>query len=91
VIRSYGDKDTERLSSGQRVRRFAAFERVAQRKLAILDAAETLQDLRLPGLHLERLKKERAGFHSIRINDQWRILFHWIDGHAQDVIMEDYH
>lgn len=91
MIRSYGDKDTERLAQGQRVRRFASFERIAQRKLVVLDAATTLADLRLPGLRLESLKGARAGVHSIRINDQWRIVFEWVENHADRVTIEDYH
>jgi proteic killer suppression protein len=67
-------------------------QRLAQRKLVILDAAESLQDLRLPpGNRLERLSGDRAGQHSIRVNDQWRICFHWRDGDAHDVEIVDYH
>ncbi len=90
VIRSYGDKDTERLAQGGRVRRFASFERIAQRKLVALDAATALSDLRLPGLRLELLKGDRAGTYSIRINDQWRIVFQWVENHAERVTIEDY-
>ncbi len=88
MIRSYGDKDTERLAQGQRVRRFAFFERIAQRKLVVLDAATTPADL---SLRLESLKGARAGVHSIRINDQWRIVFEWVENHADRVTIEDYH
>ena len=91
MIRSYGDKDTERLANRQRVRRFASFERIAQRKLRVLDSASALRDLQLPGLRLELLKGDRAGAYSIRINDQWRVVFHWVDNHAENVIIEDYH
>jgi proteic killer suppression protein len=67
-------------------------QRLAQRKLAILDAAESLQDLRIPpGNRLERLSDDRAGQHSIRVNDQWRICFRWRDGDALDVEIVDYH
>jgi len=67
-------------------------QRLAQRKLAILDAAESLQDLRVPpGNRLERLSADRAGQHSIRVNDQWRICFRWRDGDALDVEIVDYH
>ena len=66
--------------------------RSAQRKLAILDAAVSLQDLRVPpGNRLEKLTGEREGQHSIRINDQWRICFAWSDGDAHDVEITDYH
>jgi len=67
-------------------------QRLAQRKLAILDAAESLLDLRVPpGNRLERLSADRAGQHSIRVNDQWRICFRWRDGDALDVEIVDYH
>ena len=93
MIRSFADKDTERLFHRERVRRFAGkLERAALRKLALLDAAETLEDLRVPpGNHLEKLTGDRDGQCSIRINDQWRVCFHWIDGEAHDVAIVDYH
>lgn len=91
MIRNFGDKDTERFAHGKPVRRFAAFERVAQRRLILLDEAEALSDLKSPGLQLELLKRERAGFYSIRINQQWRLVFHWVNGNAEDVMIEDYH
>ena len=92
MIRSFGDKDTERLARGQRVRRFSSFERIAQRKLATLDAATTLLDLgQLPGSHLELLKGELAGTYSIRLNDRWRIVFAWVDNEAENVSIVDYH
>jgi proteic killer suppression protein len=65
---------------------------MAQRKLALLDAAEELGDLRAPpGNHLEKLSGDREGQHSIRINDRWRICFSWRDGDAVDVEIADYH
>ncbi len=65
---------------------------MAQRKLAVLDAAESLQDLRVPpGNRLEKLSGDRDGQQSIRINDQWRICFRWRDGDAHDVEITDYH
>jgi proteic killer suppression protein len=65
---------------------------MAQRKLALLDAAEKLGDLRAPpGNHLEKLSGDREGQHSIRINDRWRICFRWRDGDAVDVEIADYH
>ena len=67
-------------------------QRIAQRKLAILHAAESLHDLGVPpGHRLERLSGDRKGQHSIRINDQWRVCFRWSDGDAYDVEIVDYH
>jgi proteic killer suppression protein len=74
------------------VRRFIAFERAALRKLAMIDAAHVLEDLRVsPGNRLEALKGDRAGQHAIRINDQYRICFIWTEGEAHDVEIVDYH
>jgi proteic killer suppression protein len=74
------------------VRRFVSFERIAQRKLAQLDAAATLDFLRvLPGNRLETLKGNRKGQFSIRINDQWRVCFRFEDGNAFDAEIVDYH
>ncbi len=71
---------------------FRAFERVARRKLLLLHRAKTLQDLTAPpGNRLEALRRDRAGQHSIRINDQWRICFVWAEEDAQDVEIVDYH
>lgn len=72
--------------------RFKAIERVARRKLLYLHSARTLDDLtQPPDNHLEALKSDREGQHSIRINDQWRICFRWVDGNAYDVEIVDYH
>ena len=92
MIRSFRCKDTERLAAGYRVARFAMIERVAQRKLAQLNAAATLAFLRAPpGNRLEALKGDRAGSYSIRINDQWRLCFRYSDGDAYDAEIVDYH
>lgn len=93
LIRSFGDRETERLARRGRVKRWSPdLQRAALRKLRMLDAAVVLDDLRVPpGNRLERLKGDRAGQHSIGINDQWRICFHWIDGDAHDVEIVDYH
>lgn len=92
VIRSFGDSDTAALFAGRCPRRWLAIRTVAERKLAQLDAAADLSFLRAPpGNHLERLKGDRAGRWSIRINDQWRICFRWEDGDATDVEIVDYH
>jgi proteic killer suppression protein len=92
VIKSFRSKEAQQLHARQRVKRFRGFERVAQRKLRQLDIAAELRDLASPpGNQLEVLKGDRAGQHSIRINDQWRICFVWRDGDAYDVEIVDYH
>ena len=92
MIHSFADRDTERLFRNQRGARFQAVERQARRKLLLLDAASTLDDLRVPpGNRLEALSGDRAGLHSIRINQQWRICFRWVNGDAHDVEIVDYH
>ena len=91
MIRSFADRDTERLFRDEDVRRFRSIERAARRKLLLLDAVTRLDDLRVPpGNRLEALRGDRVGQHSIRINDQWRICFRWSDG-AEDVEIVDYH
>jgi toxin HigB-1 len=93
VIKSFRDRDTERLFGRRAAPRFGAdVQRVALRKLRMLDAAQSLADLRVPpGNRLERLRGDRAGEHSIRINDQWRICFRWQSGDAHGVEIVDYH
>lgn len=93
MIQSFGDRDTERLFRRDRVRRFpAGLQRTMLRKLVLVDAAEQLDDLRVPpGNRLEKLRGDRAGQHSIRINDQWRVCFRWKDGNAYEVEIVDYH
>ncbi len=93
MIRSFRDRDAERIFRRERTRRLAPdVQRMAQRKLAVLDAAESLQDLRVPpGNRLEKLSGDRDGQQSIRINDQWRLCFRWRDGDAHDVEITDYH
>lgn len=93
MIRSFRDRDTERLFQRERVRRVPPrLHRAVLRKLLILDAAERLTDLRVPpGNRLEKLTGHRAGQYSLRINDQWRICFQWRDGDAYEVEVTDYH
>lgn len=93
VIESFRDRETERLFNRDRVKRLPPdLQRVALRKLRMLDAAENVNDLRVPrGNRLERLKGERSGQYSIRVNDQWRICFHWRSNNAHDVEIVDYH
>jgi proteic killer suppression protein len=92
VIQSFRDKDTEALFAGRRPRRFRQIERIAQRKLLMLNEAKHLPDLGgIPGNRLEKLSGNRAGAWSIRINDQWRVCFTWRGGDAHDVEIVDYH
>ena len=92
MIRGFRDKKTKQLFSGELVGEFSSFRKVAERKLTMLDNASDLKDLVAPaGNHLERLKGDRAGQHSIRINDQWRICFIWMADGPHDVEITDYH
>jgi proteic killer suppression protein len=93
VIASFRDKETEKLWRTGRSRRLpAALQRAAFRKLAIVNAAVALENLKVPpGNHLEALHGNRAGQHSIRVNDQYRICFRWQDGNAFEVEIMDYH
>ena len=92
MITSFADRDTQRLASGQRVRRFSSIEAVARRKLRQLDIAGRLDDLKVPpGNRLEALKGNRKGQMSIRINDQWRVCFRWTQAGPTDVEIADYH
>ena len=92
MIASFRDRDTAALFDRRSVRRWRMIERVALRKLVQIDAAIRLEDLRdPPGNRLEALHGDRAEQYSIRVNDQWRICFHWNDGDAQDVEIVDYH
>jgi toxin HigB-1 len=96
VIASFGDRATEAFYHevpAARARRFPPnIESAARRKLDMLEAATSLDDLRSPpGNRLEALRGELAGFHSIRINDQWRIVFRWASGDASEVRVTDYH
>ena len=93
MLRSFRDKDTERVWMRQRSRALdPVTHRLALRKLVILDAAESLEDLRVPPSNrLEKLRGDRTGPHSIRVNQQWRICFVWIDAGPEDVEIIDYH
>jgi toxin HigB-1 len=91
MIRSCRDKDAQRLLDRQFSRKYQAIEKSARVRLALLDAATSLNDLRMTGLRLEALQGDRAGQFSIRINDQYRICFRWQDGDAHDVEVADYH
>ena len=92
MLRTFADKDTERFWNLEYVPRFQAFAKIAERKLRMLDAATSLSELvRPPANRLEKLRGDRAGQHSIRINDQWRVCFRWEAPHAYDVEITDYH
>ena len=93
MIKSFADKLTAAVFSGQEVRRMAKpLQKTARRKLMMLDAASGLETLRAtPGNRLEALKHDRKGQHSIRINEQWRVCFRWDAGHAWSVEIVDYH
>lgn len=92
MVVSIADKDTQKLFSGGRASPFSRFEKTTLRKLDMLDAAVALQDLFVPpGNRLEALSGNRKGQYSIRINDQWRICFIWVNGSAENVEIVDYH
>ncbi len=96
MIVSFGNRATEDLYHGRpskHARRFPdTIARMALRKLDVLNAAHRLEDLREPpGNQLEMMKGNLAGFHSIRINDQWRVIFRWSGNNAAEVSVTDYH
>ena len=93
MLLSFADRTTEKVWRRERTRQFHPdIQRVALRKLLILDAAESLSDLRIPpGNRLEQLGGDRAGQHSIRVNDQWRICFRWTKAGPEDVTITDDH
>jgi proteic killer suppression protein len=93
MIRSFACPETEKLFNDESSRRLPTqIQRVARRKLLLLNQARSLNDLRVPyGNHLEALKDDRKGQHSIRVNDQWRICFRWHGEDAFDVEIADYH
>ena len=92
MIKTFKNADTQNLFEGKRIRRWVNIESVALRKLAMLNRAVCLDDLRIPpGNRLERLKGDRADYYSIRINDQFRICFRFEQGEVFDVEIVDYH
>lgn len=92
MIRSFGDDETEKVFHHRHSRRYAAIERVAFRKLRQIHRVSTVEELyEPPGNRLERLKSDRRGHWSLRINDQYRICFEWRDGDAFNVEIVDYH
>ncbi|HEX9781550.1 MAG TPA: type II toxin-antitoxin system RelE/ParE family toxin [Opitutaceae bacterium] len=92
MIQFFADADAEELFRDEKNRRFAAVARVALRKLMQMNRADRLSDLAVPpGNRLEQLRGDLAGFHSIRVNDQWRIVFRWTDAGPAEVAIVDYH
>jgi proteic killer suppression protein len=93
MIRTFKCAETEKIFRRQRSRKLPSdIQQVALRKLRMLNRAVTLNDVRVPPAnHLEKLKGEREGQHSIRINDQWRICFEWLEGDVYNVEIVDYH
>jgi toxin HigB-1 len=92
MIETFGDKKTGALFEDKRVPEFQSCARPAKRKLDMLHAAAKLDDLKVPPANrLEKLEGNLKGFYSIRINDQWRLIFRWVEGNAHDVRITDYH
>jgi proteic killer suppression protein len=92
MIRSFADEETGQVFHRRHSRRYAAFERVALRKLRQINSVSRVEELfELPGNRLERLKGDREGLWSLRINDRWRVCFEWRDGDAYEVQIVDYH
>jgi proteic killer suppression protein len=91
MIISFGSKDTERILKGDHVKKIPVeIQQIGRRKLRMLNNSQNLSDLKIPPSNrLEKLQS--SGFYSIRINDQWRIVFQWIDNNAHDVEIIDYH
>ncbi len=93
MLSSFGDKATQKIWEGERVKGFSTeIQETARRKLRMLNNSQTLLDLKVPpSSRLEKLAGKLKDFHSIRINNQWRIIFKWIDGQASEVEIIDYH
>jgi proteic killer suppression protein len=92
MIRSFADEETEQVFNRRPNRRYAAFERVAFRKLRQIHSVSRVEELfEPPGNRLEKLKGDREGLWSLRINDRWRVCFEWRDGDAYKVQIVDYH
>ena len=92
MIQSFSDEDTKELFESETNRRFATFSRVALRKLIQMNQARDLRDLAIPpGNRLEALKGRLSGFHSIRVNNRWRLVFRWTDAGPEQVAIVDYH
>jgi proteic killer suppression protein len=93
MIKSFGDKETEKISNGIRSKKLPSeIQHIARRKLRMLNNSQNFNDLRVPPANrLEKLKGNLSEFHSIRINQQWRIIFKWQNDNAYEVSIIDYH
>jgi len=93
MIVSFGSKNTEKIWLGIRVKKIPLeIQQIGRRKLRMINNSQNLQDLKIPPSNrLERLKGKSKEYHSIRINDQWRIIFQWANNHAHQVEIMDYH
>jgi proteic killer suppression protein len=93
MIISFGDKDTKKIWEGERVKRFSTdIQEIARRKLRMLNNSQDLNDLMIPPSNrLEKLKGNLKAFYSIRVNNQWRIIFKWNNGNVEQVEIIDYH
>ncbi|HLP73160.1 MAG TPA: type II toxin-antitoxin system RelE/ParE family toxin [Bacteroidales bacterium] len=93
MIISFGSKETEKIWKGERVKNLPLdIQQIGRRKLRMLNNSQNLKDLTIPPLNkLEKLSGKMSDFYSIRINDQWRIVFQWEDGNANEVTIMDYH
>ena len=93
MIKSFGNKQTEKIYQGERIAKLPLeIQRIGLRKLIMLDQSQDIKDLTIPPSNrLEKLKGNMKAYHSIRINDQWRIIFKWINNNAFDVEIIDYH
>lgn len=93
MILTFGSKETQKIWNGERVKGLPPeIQHVGRRKLRMLNSSQNLADLRIPPSNrLERLRGKMKEFHSIRINDQWRIIFKWSNGNASEVEIADYH
>lgn len=92
MIKAFRCRETQGIFERRRSKEFGTFQEIALRKLLLIEGAATLDDLRIPPANrLEKLKGNRSGQYSIRINDQWRICFEWREGHAYKVEIVDYH
>ncbi len=93
MILSFGDKETKKIWEGERIKKLSMeLQEIARRKLRMLNNSQDLKDLLIPPANrLEKLSGNLKGFYSIRINNQWRVIFKWQSGNAKDVEIIDYH